>query len=853
MNAVLDALAQYFERVPDQVRKVKYLIWAVFILLTVGFFYAMGKATFDMTVEGWFEKDDPAIVAFDWFHDQFGSEDHLYLVYKAKDGDVFSEQSLAAVRGIRETLQAKIAELGPNDESKLAHIVEITTLENASVLTAKGDTLYSTDLVEGPIPTSAEARDRVYAIAQTQKEFPQLYYSKDRQYGGIMIETDFGAIRQTTKDTQPSSDAADVAAETADAFDMAFDSELVENLERPSFKPTEITDYLGLMAEVKTIINQPQFSDHLEYHPVGNTGTMEYNLEMLKEMGALNVGAMLLIALLLAILFRSISATVWSIVIVVLSVFWTIGIISLLGMAMTSFSMITIMLILTIGVANAIHIMSSYLIYVRHGENHQQALRKAYRKTGVACLLTSVTTMVAMLALATTAMVPVKIFGFMSALGVGITFIFALYLLPLMLDLWGPAKWQGKQKAQGQVGFFTRVAQQKLGGVLPLVERSPKTIIAVFLLVFIWCLAGSTKTVVDTNPLGQFPPDSPVRESFRIVDEKMMGTQSMEVYMDMGAIDAFHDPFVLNEIDQLQQTFKRKYGHIVVRTTSIVEIVKNANKTLHGENEQMYGLPESKSATSQTLFLFNNADSKTRSKQVSDNYDKAHIAIRFKNAGSSEYVKVFEQMKGDINQSLARLKTKYPNAQISITGMLTLMMQGAEYLTHAQLQSFALALVFVSVLLLLYFGSLKAGAISVLPNIIPAVLAFGILGWIGVPLDFNTMMIAPVIIGIAVDDTVHFLTHYKNQVQQDGDIRRALETTIKETGQAIVFTSIVLGVGFGLLGFSSSAGTANVGILGASAIFMGLLNDLFFLPAMILLFKLDFNRQTQAQTVPSAE
>jgi predicted RND superfamily exporter protein len=128
-------------------------------------------------------------------------------------------------------------------------------------------------------------------------------------------------------------------------------------------------------------------------------------------------------------------------------------------------------------------------------------------------------------------------------------------------------------------------------------------------------------------------------------------------------------------------------------------------------------------------------------------------------------------------------------------------------------------------------------------------LAFGILGWFDIALDFSTMMIAPVIIGIAVDDTVHFITRYRAEVLRGGDITEALQTTITQTGQAIVYTTLVLGLGFGMLAFSSAAGTANVGILGASAIFAGLLNDLFFLPAMILLFKLKFEKSTTPANV----
>jgi predicted RND superfamily exporter protein len=183
------------------------------------------------------------------------------------------------------------------------------------------------------------------------------------------------------------------------------------------------------------------------------------------------------------------------------------------------------------------------------------------------------------------------------------------------------------------------------------------------------------------------------------------------------------------------------------------------------------------------------------------------------------------------------MQQKYPEAKVSITGVLPLMMQGADYLTTSELTSFGLAIVLVSAILLVLFGSVKTGAIALIPNLIPAVLSYGAMGLLGIPLDVTTMMIAPVVIGIAVDDTVHFVTRYRSEVVIDGNVRRALQTTISHAGHSVLFTSLILGLGFGIMALASYPSTANMGTFGALAIFMGLLCDLFLLPAMILMFK----------------
>ena len=130
--------------------------------------------------------------------------------------------------------------------------------------------------------------------------------------------------------------------------------------------------------------------------------------------------------------------------------------------------------------------------------------------------------------------------------------------------------------------------------------------------------------------------------------------------------------------------------------------------------------------------------------------------------------------------------------------------------------------------------------IALIPNLIPALLTLGVLGISGVPLDFFTMMLAPIIIGISIDDTVHFISHYQQKLAKDGDVNSALRHTMSEAGPGVVFTALILGLGFGIMAIASAAGTSNMGKFGALAIFMGLLNDLFLLPALLLAFKPKF-------------
>jgi uncharacterized protein len=241
--------------------------------------------------------------------------------------------------------------------------------------------------------------------------------------------------------------------------------------------------------------------------------------------------------------------------------------------------------------------------------------------------------------------------------------------------------------------------------------------------------------------------------------------------------------------------------------------------------------------------MFNNANPEERRRLVDDNYKKANITITLLNGGSYEYLDVFEQMKKDIYESVDVIKQKYPDARVSITGIFALAMRTADYLTQNELQDFEIALVAISVILLAIFGSFRAGLIALIPNLIPSLLTFGLLGLLDIPLDFYLMMLAPIVIGISVDDTVTFISQYRLEVSKHGDVKKALQHTMKEDGQALVFTSMILGLGFGIMSIASTPGLSNMGIFGILAVFSGLLNDLFLLPAAIMVFNLDFQKR----------
>jgi hypothetical protein len=261
------------------------------------------------------------------------------------------------------------------------------------------------------------------------------------------------------------------------------------------------------------------------------------------------------------------------------------------------------------------------------------------------------------------------------------------------------------------------------------------------------------------------------------------------------------------------------------------------------DSEDYRNIPDSQIAVSQLLYLFSSSNPEERRALVSDDYSKSHISVQLKNAGSNEYKEFFNDIQRDINKEFNGLKDQYPDIKVQITGSFALMMRLADDISKNQFKSLAIAAVVISLLLMVTLGSFQAGVMSIIPNLIPASLAFGLMGLLGVPLDTDTLMIAPLIIGIAVDDTIHFISHYRMSLAQNHNMKLALVETINEVGQAVTFTTLILGCGFLMLTFSDYLGLAKIGTFGSLAIFVALLCDLLFFPALIMIFKPKFGQK----------
>ena len=882
MDKFLFGLTAVFAKMPNRVLRSKRLVLVVLALVSIGMFYAMATRTvFDLSSESFMQDESPAQMALDEFRRQFGSDRSVFIIYKPTDGDVFSTQSLTAMQQLTSDLEnwqsLDRAKFPGVDLDQLIHIRRVKSLANIRLQESVGDALLSGRLLPKALPETAEDLNSFKARAMAQPDYVSSFYSKDGGYGGILVQTDFGTVPIEGYES-----AVDIAGVELDDsfsdFDVSFDEAAV--IQEVEYRDVDPRDYLDFSDALGAVYGQ--YDEQLMYYPVGEPTIMSQMQDVLEQLRILGFLMVIIFAVLLWVLFRSASALVWSMVTITLSVAWCWGVTVLLGVTLSSMIALTILLIFSVGIADCVHVMSAYFSFRREGIEHYAALTKSYEKVGLAILLTTVTTASGILVLATSNLEPIRIFALMCAFGVVLAFFFTIVLLPILLDLWHPTavtekgsvadrlgdRWHALGNVPklvialatataifivlgGMLGLFINTVialtywiinahQQILARVPTIVEGAPRLILAFFAIILALCIYGSTKIVIDTNISGLFKDDHPLAVAVNVVDNNMAGSQDMEVMIDTKTVDGMLDVDLLTAVDALQTSLEARYPNTIGRTYSLANIVKDTNQVMNDDNPEFYRIPNSNQAVSQLLYLFNSANPEDRRNLVSDDYSRSHIAVTSRSMGSFGYQQMFAEVELDIEARFAHLKTAYPDLEIVLTGTMATFMVVSDEIARSQFNGFALALVLISLIMIITLGSLRGGVMGMIPNAIPAFLAFGLMGLLGIPLDTDTLLIAPVILGIAVDDTIHFMTHYRVELTKSKSISIALESAIREVGQAVMFTTMVIGLGFAVLSFSDYLGIAKVGFFGSLSIFFALFCDLFLIPAMIIVFKPSF-------------
>ena len=525
----------------------------------------------------------------------------------------------------------------------------------------------------------------------------------------------------------------------------------------------------------------------------------------------------LVMLLLLLSLLRNVAGVLITLTTVVISVVWTVATITLLGYSLNILTALVPPLLMILTLSYSMYLVSDYRLAVSRGKNGVAEIVDILRKASLPVLLAGLTTAVGFSSLYLSELNAIREFGLFSVIGVIYATIITLTLTPSLLVLM-----QRRLKTEVEPQFeiketsFDRIIQR----IAHFDAENRKAIFIIAGIVFVFSIAGMTQLRVGTEHITNFKPDSDIRQAFEHANEKFNGINAFNIIVQSKYPTAFKEPVNLKAIEDLQQWLEAQPE--IGGTTSLVNYIKFVNRSFNNNDPAFYIIPESKRVTGQLLFFTDSDDTR---RLVDSSYRAINIIVRAKVIDSDEV----ESLIVRVNERLQQLPE---HMDARATGNPVLMNQAIQDIMWGQVESVFLSLIIVYGILVSLFLSFRIGLIALIPNILPVVVYFGTLGILGISLNPSTSLIAPMILGVAIDDTIHYFTRFNSIARQHPDPKQATVMTLGVVGRPVTYTSLALCVGFLVLTTSDLRMQVQVGAMSSFALLVAWLSDFFLTPAL---------------------
>ncbi|WP_439882896.1 efflux RND transporter permease subunit [Pontibacter sp. MBLB2868] len=589
----------------------------------------------------------------------------------------------------------------------------------------------------------------------------------------------------------------------------------------------QTTDDLGKGASDTLMTALYQELDALglqEHHIAGKALAQSVFIEKMQvELVLFMSASILLVILFLWITFRTLWGVLVPLLIVLLAVLWGLGAMGIFNKPIDVMTVLLPTIIFVVGMSDVIHILSRYLTELSHGTPKIAAIKITMREVGLATLLTSLTTAVGFLTLLTTSIVPIRNFGLYTAISIGLAFVLAFTVLPALLVL---LKRPDAQKVRYKTISWPIMLRRMLRYIL----RKPALILSVSAGLTLISLVGISMIKVDTTLLEDLGDEDPIILDFKYFEQKFSGVRPFELHLIAAPGHSVYDYEVLKEIDEIERYLYNSYGLNFI--TSPVTLVKTINRAQNGGLNDYYRLPANKQQLQRIRRQLETFKNRSELRNVvTPDATEGRLTGKMTDIGSAAAT--------DLNDSLRAFISSHVNPQYlrtRLTGSALLLDKNNEYVTMNMMQGLLIAFGVIALIVGMIFRSFRMVLISLVPNIIPLLMIGGIMGFLGINLTVSVSIIFTIAFGIAVDDTIHFLSKLKLELNAGKSLPYAIKRSFISAGKAIIITSCILMGGFMTLVFSSFDGTFYVGLFVSLTLLFAVIADLFLLPVLILYF-----------------
>jgi len=521
-----------------------------------------------------------------------------------------------------------------------------------------------------------------------------------------------------------------------------------------------------------------------------------------------------IVALLLLVAFRSIRAVVLPVLAIVVSLIWTLALLAWLELPLNVITTLVPPLVITLGLAYCMHVISEY--YTVAGESstddRRHVVLEVLQRVSMPLTISGATTAAGLLALLFNALPAIREFSLLSFVGITLTVLVVLTLIPAIVCYLPLPR---ATTAQGS-GAFTRAALVLVG----FASKRRRPIVMAGLALLMLALLGTSRIEVGTEYIGGFEEDARVRKDFEGINETFGGANSFYIVIESPEEDTFVDPANLERLASLQDWLAEQPE--VGSTTSLVDHIKLINQTLHDGDEEFYVIPDNRQLAKQLLLFGGSGDLDA---YVDSAYRMTNILVRIKVDDTREISRLLDRTR----QRLTQLP--YP-LEPHVTGNIILMTRTVADIAAGQLLSIGVALLVVLLILAMVFTSFRIGTIALFPNVLAVGVYFGTLGLLGITLSPTTSLIACIALGIAVDDTIHFMVRFNTEARASGQEGTAVQRALVGIIRPVTYTSLVLVLSFLVMTTSELKTQVQFGALAAFTIAVAWLMDLTLTPAL---------------------
>ncbi len=817
MGLDLHKINNWFYRTGKHIIRLRWLNIAIFIAVFIVSFMGIKHIKKDTSDDNWFVENDPMLIKQERFEDIFGNNDFAAVLIEVDD--VFTFENLTLIR-----------EMCNEFEQFVPFAEEILSLTHCEFTLGNEFGIEIIDIIPEDIPQSKTELDNIRQLVLSKQNLAGKLVSKDSKQTWIMLR-----LLPYPDDWETNDNYLTFVQNTAARYPEFFKGFNTSKPESPEILVGHIFKQISDQKKYKSLNPKTAGLPMISY---------EKRVWFGKESPRLMMVALLVTILILALSLRSFRGVIFPVISAAGAMIIAFGFQGFTGVHIDP-TMIPLPLFLGLAVAigYSIHIFVFYRRHLEQTGSPKEAAISAIGSAGWPILFTALTTIGALMSFLFIRVSVLRWVGLTSAALIGITFVLTITILPSLLSF---GKVSNRKKATNR----TRKIDLFLGNLHDFVMAHQTVIMVCFILITAICIYGLTLVEVSFDIKKTMGTKVPYVQRLDYIGSSQIGSlYSYNLGLEFDEPGAAKNPANLRKFEILEKEIQQL--PLTKKTTSILDILKDLTQVLNDGQIDYYKIPgpedisdfdtssldnESlaqldKQILAQTMLLYENAGGTEAERWIDYDEQRLHLMVEMRTYSSAE-------LQRELVFIREQTEALFPDANLIEAGMVIKYAAMQDIVGLGQIRSFLIALCIIAVLLMAVFGNIKTGLIGMIPNIAPALITGGIMGFFDIPLDMITVTIMPMLLGLAVDDTIHFINHSQLEFQNTQCYQRSMRRTCSIVGSALIMTSVIL-----IINFS----TSNLGLLAVSGITAALVSDLFITPILLKKFKV-FGEETDQST-----